>query len=107
MALKLLRLIFDGRRGRMGGRFIIALPLGQFTGEKFDLVADSGVTIDQDEFLATDPATPALSPISRLAQEFLGAHLDVHPLRAQNQFLQASFLLIFRLCHGMSLDDSL
>jgi len=87
------------RGGGGGGRLCLVLTLGQLAREKFDLIAEAGVAIEQDHFLSVHPAAPALGAIAGLAQKFLSAHLNISALGAEDEFLKTGFLLVLVSSH--------
>jgi len=79
------------------------LPFGQFTREKFNLIGDRRVAVDNDSFPAIDAAAAAMDAVARLAQQFFFAHLNVHRVCLGDQFLEPGFLAVFRLWHIVNL----
>ena len=69
------------------------LPFGKLAGEEFDLIADGGGAIDEDDLLAVNPATAAFGSITGLAQKLFRSYLNVQLLGAEDQFLKTGFLL--------------
>lgn len=63
------------------------VPFGQLAGEKFNLVADRRVAVDQDNILAIDTAAAAMDAIARFAQQFFLAHLNIHRFGPDDQVL--------------------
>jgi hypothetical protein len=77
----------------------LGLPSGQFVGEKFDLIAERNVAIDDDQLLPIDPAATAMGAIAGFAQQLFHAHVNIQLFGADNEILEAGFLTILRSLH--------
>lgn len=92
------------RSGRCADGNWRILRFGQLAGEKFDLVLHWGFPIDQNEILTIDAAAAAMDAITRFAQQFFLAYVNVHRVGPDDQILETSFLTIFSLRHGFAFE---
>jgi len=76
-------------------RRAVTLTFSQLSSQKFDLLRKPCIAVEQDHVLSLESARAASCAVTRFTQKLFSANFDVEPLRAKDEFLQASFLFAF------------
>ncbi len=68
--------------------------LGEDRRQKFDLIDNRGVTVEENQLLAPKAAVTAVGSIPYFAEKLLCTNFDILLFGGVNQFLQPAFMLV-------------